>query len=152
MRRDIDVDGNLHFAQHVLTDASRIWVEIEPEAKRRFEQHLYPDGLAYEPDAGFRTAPNCPLFRPLELPRESASRVVHPGGLEPPTLGLGNPCSIRLSYGCSLDCNDFHGCDLPAPPTLPHSGRAFRRVSSTSLPRSWAASQAAAPPPIAFAA
>jgi hypothetical protein len=35
---------------------------------------------------------------------------------------------------------------------LPHSGRAFRRVSSTSLPRSWAASQAAAPPPIAFAA
>lgn len=97
---DFDIDGIFHFAQRVLTNAPRIWVEMEPEAKRRFEQHLYPAGLAYEPDGGFRAPPISRLFRPLKLPRESASPVVHPGGLEPPTLGLGNPCSIRLSYGC----------------------------------------------------
>jgi site-specific DNA recombinase len=83
---DLDVDGIFHFAQHVLTDAARIWVEMEPEAKRRFEQHLYPDGLAYEPDGGFRTAPNSPLFRPLELPGDAESRVVQPRGLEPLTF------------------------------------------------------------------
>lgn len=63
---DLDVDGIFHFAQHVLTDAARIWVEMEPEAKRRFEQHLYPGGLAYELDGGFRSAPTSPPFRPLE--------------------------------------------------------------------------------------
>lgn len=35
--------------------------------------------------------------------------LVHPGGLEPPTLGLGNPCSIRLSYGCLGDAKHNAG-------------------------------------------
>jgi hypothetical protein len=39
---DMDVDGIFHFAQRILTDAACIWVEMKPEAKRRFEQHLYP--------------------------------------------------------------------------------------------------------------
>lgn len=80
---DFDVDGIFHFAQHVLTDAARIWVEMEPAVKRRFEKHLYPAGLAYEPDGGFRTAPSSFLFKPLELPREGASSVVAPTGFEP---------------------------------------------------------------------
>ena len=36
-------------------------------------------------------------------------RVAVPGGLEPPTNGLGNRCSVLLSYGtmhvsCAWDC------------------------------------------------
>src|SRR5919112_6816228 len=31
----------------------------------------------------------------------SVSRVAVPGGLEPPTFGLGNRCSVLLSYGTS---------------------------------------------------
>lgn len=27
--------------------------------------------------------------------------VVHPAGIEPATFGLGNRCSVRLSYGCA---------------------------------------------------
>jgi hypothetical protein len=88
---DMDVDGIFHFAQHVLTDASRIWVEMKPEAKRRFEQHLYPAGLAYEPDRGFRTAPTSPLFKPLELSGASELPVVRPRGFEPLTYSSGVP-------------------------------------------------------------
>ncbi len=30
------------------------------------------------------------------------NRLAAPEGLEPPTLALGKPCSIRLSYGAAL--------------------------------------------------
>ena len=80
---DMDVDGIFFFAFHVLTDAARIWVEMSPDAKRRFEQHLYPDGLPYEPGRGFRTATSSFLFRPLELPRGEERRVVEAAGIEP---------------------------------------------------------------------
>ena len=82
---DIDVDGIFFFAFHVLSDAARIWVEMSPDAKRRFEQHLYPDGLAYEPERGFRTATSSFLFRPLELPGGEEGRMVEPIGIEPTT-------------------------------------------------------------------
>ena len=31
--------------------------------------------------------------------------VVHPAGIEPATSGLGNRCSILLSYGCVTRCH-----------------------------------------------
>jgi site-specific DNA recombinase len=90
---DIDVDGVFFFAFNVLSDAARIWVEMTPDAKRRFEQHLYPDGLAYDPERGFRTATSSFLFRPLELPREAGSGVVEQKGFEPSTPTLRTWCS-----------------------------------------------------------
>lgn len=33
---DMDIDGIFHFAETVLTDAARLWLEMAPEAKRRF--------------------------------------------------------------------------------------------------------------------
>lgn len=64
---DCNVDGIFFFAFKVLTDA-----------ERRFEQHLYPAGLTYEPDRAF-------LFRPLELTRGEERSVVEPIGIEPTT-------------------------------------------------------------------
>jgi site-specific DNA recombinase len=90
---DIDVDGIFFFAQHVLTDAARLWVEMRPEAKRRFERHLFPDGVVYAPEEGFRTPLSSRLFRPLELPRTPEPKMVEQKGLEPSTPTLRTWCS-----------------------------------------------------------
>ena len=40
-------------------------------------------------------------------------------GLEPPTLALGKPCSIRLSYRARVRCPDCHGAVSYTHLTLP---------------------------------
>ena len=39
------------------------------------------------------------VTRPSRATPKSQKTAIRPGGLEPPTLGLEIPCSIRLSYG-----------------------------------------------------
>lgn len=50
---DMDVDGIFHFAETVLTDAARLWLEMAPEAKRRFQRHVFPEGVELCPERGF---------------------------------------------------------------------------------------------------
>jgi hypothetical protein len=50
--------------------------------------------------------------------------MVRPDGIEPPTLGLGVPCSILLSYGrpARLTTDSSSGNAGPAPVTVPMRG------------------------------
>lgn len=61
----------------MLTDAARLWV-LQPEAKRHFQRHLFPDGLQLCPEGGLLNQPTSSLFRPLEMPREEMSGAGRP--------------------------------------------------------------------------
>ena len=70
---------------------------------------------------------------------EIAKTAVRPAGLEPATLGLEIPCSIRLSYGrnCLEDSELWNRWwELPAVDTVKNTtGRLFRRQPARLEPR-----------------
>ena len=44
---DLDVEGVLNFAEHVLTNAGRLWTELSLDQKQRLQQVLFPKGVTY---------------------------------------------------------------------------------------------------------
>lgn len=42
---EIDIEGLLGFAEHVLGNAARLWMEAPAEQKRRLQEVLFPEGL-----------------------------------------------------------------------------------------------------------
>src|ERR1700760_3869683 len=77
---------------------------------------------AYRRCAGAREALDC--AESGGAPR----RVAAPEGLEPPTLALGKPCSIRLSYGAAWGDRCHAPSGNPSLPSRPAETR-----SATSL-------------------
>ena len=79
---EIDVDGILGFAEHVLGNAARLWFEATSEQKQRLQRVLFPEGLRYR-DGGFGTVVTCFAFTTLERNTEVGSGLASPTGFEP---------------------------------------------------------------------
>ena len=80
---ELDVEGVLAFAEYVLTNAGRLWVEVSLEQKQRLQKVLFPRGVTYSPDGVFGTAETSVIFRLLQaLPAEKTSEA-SPTGFEP---------------------------------------------------------------------
>ena len=45
---DLDVEGVLGFAEHVLTNAARLWAELGIDGKQELQQALFPQGLFFD--------------------------------------------------------------------------------------------------------
>ena len=90
---ELDVEGLLAFAEHVLTHAGRLWLELDPERRRRFQHHLFPAGIAVTADLAFRTASTSSLFRPLQGEVGEETNLVEQMGFEPTTPTLRTWCS-----------------------------------------------------------
>ncbi len=76
------MEAVLSFAGHVILHAARLWTEFSHDQKRRFQQVLFPEGVAFS-SGEFRTGAKCPLFNLLEKPEGEKSGLATLTGIEP---------------------------------------------------------------------
>ncbi len=79
---ELDVEGILVFAEHVLTNASGLWSEASLDQKQRLQQVFFPEGLEFDGER-FGTAATCLAFKLLQPSEDSESRMASPAGFEP---------------------------------------------------------------------
>ena len=79
---EIDVEGLLGFAEHVLANAARLWTEASAEQKQRLQSVLFPEGLRLR-DGRFGTALTCLAFTQLAEIQTRESGMASPTGFEP---------------------------------------------------------------------
>ena len=79
---ELDVEGILGFADHLLTNAARIWTEASLDQRQRLQQVFFPEGLQFDGEA-FGTAVTCLAFSDFEALRPTGTDVASPTGFEP---------------------------------------------------------------------
>ena len=73
---ELDIEGVLAFAEHVIMDAGRLWLEGTLDQRQRFQQALFPKGIPYDQASGFGTAETSLFFTWLQaIPRENCEQV-----------------------------------------------------------------------------
>jgi site-specific DNA recombinase len=79
---EIDVEGLLGFAEHVLGNAATLWLEADVDQKQRIQRALFPKGLEFE-DGRIGTAVTCLAFSEFRTSENSESGLASPTGFEP---------------------------------------------------------------------
>jgi hypothetical protein len=70
---EIDVEGVVAFAEHVLANAAQLWLESSLDQRQRLQSVLFPRGVTYSAAGVFGTAETSVIFRFLQsLPTERA--------------------------------------------------------------------------------
>ena len=79
---ELDVEGVLAFAEHVVLNARRLWSEYDLKRRRELQKVLFPSGLHFDGE-GFGTPVTCLFFKSLEAESGAESQMVSPTGFEP---------------------------------------------------------------------
>jgi site-specific DNA recombinase len=79
---ELDVETLIGFAETVMSDAARMWQEMSPDQKQRFQQLLFPKGVQYG-DGVYRTASTCLMFNHVQAGDISKDQLVALPGIEP---------------------------------------------------------------------
>jgi hypothetical protein len=79
---ELDVEAILNFAEHVLTNAGRVWWEASPETKRQIQQVLFPSGVHFDGQT-FGTSTTNLVFCELAPICEPVEGLVAHTGFEP---------------------------------------------------------------------
>ena len=91
----LDVDGVLAFAEHVLTNGARLWMELGLDQKQRLQQVLFPEGLRFDGEK-FGTAVTCLAFKQMPPDESGNSGMASPTGTVTPWYGLSPGIPGRL--------------------------------------------------------
>jgi hypothetical protein len=76
---ELDVEGILAFAEHILPRASDMWVQSLLDYKQLF----FPEGIAFDGNQFSRTAVTAPLFRYLAPGDKAEENLASPAGVVP---------------------------------------------------------------------
>lgn len=79
---ELDVEGLLGFADHLLTNAGRLWMEFPLDQRQRLQKILFPKGVTYG-NNGFEPAETSVIFRMLHALEGGKSSEATPTGFEP---------------------------------------------------------------------
>ena len=82
MLDDLDVEGVLGFAEHVMTNAVRLWAELGIDGKQALQQALVPEGLSFDGEE-LGTAVTSLAFKHFEALRPTGTDLASPTGFEP---------------------------------------------------------------------
>jgi len=80
---EIDVEGILGYAKHVLSNAAELWTDATPEQKQRLQLAIFPQGLRFR-DGRIGTAVTCLAFMQLAAESTTDLQLASPSG--PATL------------------------------------------------------------------
>jgi len=71
---ELDVNGVLGFAEHVMPNASKMWLEADCGKKEILQQTLFPHNISYL-DGKFLEAATCLLYNDLQIITSKKSNV-----------------------------------------------------------------------------
>jgi hypothetical protein len=77
-----DVESVLNFAEHVLLNAARLWMELASDSKQRLQKVLFPHGVAFA-EGNYKTAETCLFFRLLQQSDGEKTGLATLTGIEP---------------------------------------------------------------------
>lgn len=75
-----DLDATCAKADQVLANLGILWRDAQGDGRRRFEAALFPHGLSYDRETGFRTALDTCVFSVLRQPEFEISTMAPPSG------------------------------------------------------------------------
>jgi site-specific DNA recombinase len=76
-----DVEGVLNFAEYLMTNAARVWVEASLPQRQQIQRAIFPEGLSFD-GRGFGTAVTCLAFSTFAASKVDKSGMASPPGFE----------------------------------------------------------------------
>jgi DNA invertase Pin-like site-specific DNA recombinase len=77
-----NIEALLSFAEHLLTNASEMWLKADLTQRQRLQDVLFPAGVTYL-SGKFGTAVTCPLFNVFQHIEGENDKLASPRGFEP---------------------------------------------------------------------
>ena len=86
-----DIEATVTYATKFISNLSRIWFDLSPELKPRFQKLVFPQGVLYDAKNKFRTTKLGYIYelnQKIETEKPQISELVDRTGLEPATPSL----------------------------------------------------------------
>jgi site-specific DNA recombinase len=79
---EFDIEGVLSFAETIILDARRLWIEGTLDQRQRLQKVLFPKGVTYSNQSGFGTTETSLFFQWLAVVEKKNKGLASPTGFE----------------------------------------------------------------------